>query len=340
MTPRKFLIVSVSSFALLTLAVYGFILFVDPYSNVPFSLPLERVPVSTNQRFAYPALARAERFDSAIIGSSTLRLLDPNRLSATTGARFANLAMNSATAYEQQQLLALFLRHHGDAKFIVIGIDDSWCRREKTVEKFTFRAFPQWMYDENPWNDLAYMFNDKAVENSIRLVEYFLGEREAKYDRNGFRDFTLDFGDYEATEVHQRLYPKGRAETKPGIDLTPQLGRKRAHWQFASHTLLDEMLTRMPSATRAVLVMAPMHAAYLSSSKNLYRECKGRIIALAATHKTPVLDFMIDSDITSRDENYWDPLHYRTNVAREIEASLARNFLDQAPLADFLSIYR
>ena len=34
--------------------LYGFILILDPYQNVPFSPELARAPVSTNQRFAYP----------------------------------------------------------------------------------------------------------------------------------------------------------------------------------------------------------------------------------------------------------------------------------------------
>ena len=78
--------------------LYGAILILDPYQNVPFSPSLNRAPVSTNQRFAYPALARDPIFDSAIIGTSTTRLLDPARLSSFLDARFVNLSMNSATA--------------------------------------------------------------------------------------------------------------------------------------------------------------------------------------------------------------------------------------------------
>ena len=57
-----------------------FILLLDPYDMVPFSLPIERPLVSGSQRFAYPQVMRSERFDSLIVGSSTARLIDPEQL--------------------------------------------------------------------------------------------------------------------------------------------------------------------------------------------------------------------------------------------------------------------
>ncbi len=74
---------------------------VDPFDTLPLSPPAERWPVATDARFSFPALARAARFDSAVFGTSTSRLLRPAVLDPAFGARFANLAMNDATVYEQ-----------------------------------------------------------------------------------------------------------------------------------------------------------------------------------------------------------------------------------------------
>jgi hypothetical protein len=46
------------------------------------------------------------------------------------------------------------------------------------------------------------------------------------------------------------------------------------------------------------------------------RECKRRIDGFAArVPNAHVVDFMIGSDLTRRDENYWDPIHYTQAVA-------------------------
>ena len=312
-----------TSFIVLVGLVYTLIVLVDPYQNIPFSLPLDRAPISNNQRFAYPSLARDPQFDSAIIGSSTVRLLNPENLDKLTGARFANLAMNSATAYEQMRMHELFLRHHPRAKYVIIGIDDSWCKREASYERYTFRDFPEWMFDDNPWNDMLYMFNDKALENTVRMIEYINGQRQAKYETNGFRDFTVDFGASAIGAVRARLYPNGLMQVRRAPDIVPL----RAHpdWQFASHDLLDRVFGSMASSTRAVALFAPMHGQYLLRAETLYRECKARILELAERHQIEVMDYMIDSSITRIDENYWDPLHYTSRVAHSIESDIARH---------------
>ena len=308
---------------LLSIAVvYLFIVLVDPYDSVPFSLPLEREPVSTNQRFAYPSLARKPNFDSAIIGTSTARLLNPERLNQLTGDSWVNLAMNSATAYEQMEMLKLFLRHHRGAKHIVIGIDDAWCRPGKALQKFTFRPFPPWMYDENRWNDLLYLFNDKALENTVRLLEYWQGKREAKYDRTGYRDFTADFGEYDLARARKKLYRSGKQdfeELPAGIDPT---GSDKP---YATLKLLGELIESKAGDTDITLLYMPLHAHHLVKNRTNYQACKGKLQGIAGDFvaRLNILDRMQIDTLTRDDANYWDPLHFTNRVAMQLEEELS-----------------
>ena len=87
-----------------------------------------------NQRFMYPQIVRSRRYDSAVIGTSTVRLLDPRQLDALFGGHFANLAMNAATPWEQTQIAGLFLRETAQPRTLIFGIDTDLvrgrCRRE------------------------------------------------------------------------------------------------------------------------------------------------------------------------------------------------------------------
>jgi hypothetical protein len=130
------LIAAASAIGVLT---YGFIVVIDPFNVLAFSPPLERVPVATNARFAHPALARNSRFDSAVFGTSTSRLLRPVVLDSLFHARFANLAMNDAQAYEQYRLLELFTRYHQTPLIVMIGLDAKWCATGKAFVKYTPR---------------------------------------------------------------------------------------------------------------------------------------------------------------------------------------------------------
>lgn len=306
-------------------ALYAFILVADPYQNVPFSPDWPRVPIDTNQRFSYPAIARNVAFDSAVIGTSTARLLNPDHLNVLLRARFANLAMNSATAWEQAQITKLFLRHHRHAKYLVLGIDTVWCGTGEHYEKLTFRLFPQWMYDENRWNDLFYLFNDKALEQAVREVEYLRGKRPPKYRPDGYDDFLPPDAEYDLAKARRKIYGTANPDRSamPAVEAadptlrTPEL-------RFPTHELLAEVLAAAPASTIKVLLFVPYHEQARRAQGAQYGECKGRIVDIAARHpNTHVVDFMIDTPITTDDSNYWDVLHYRRAIARTVEHSIA-----------------
>jgi len=110
----------VGTFVGVLAALYVFILLVDPYGVVPFSLPFER-PIMSNQRQVYPQILRTGRYDSIIVGTSTSRLLDPAALSRTLGGHFASLAMPSMTAWEQAQVIDYFRRTVRSSRAVVVG---------------------------------------------------------------------------------------------------------------------------------------------------------------------------------------------------------------------------
>jgi len=319
---RRFLLTLVAAFALFALACYGFILVLDPYQNVPFSPALARAPVAQNQRYAYPALARDRDFDSAIVGTSMVRLLRPARLDALLDARFVNLAMNSATAFEQVQMNALFLRHHPLPKVMIYALDDSWCRATAEPERYTFRDFPEFMFDENRWNDLLYLFNDKALENAVRMLELVRGKREPKYGPDGYFDFTRDFGAYDLDRTRQRIYGSTTAPAPPPpLNLEPKAEDVP---RMANLELLPQLLEAPPPATQVVLLIPPMHVWHAQGNAAGYRECKRQALAIA-THRPNVLvlDYLLDGPITREDRNYWDAIHYDDPVAARLEREVA-----------------
>ena len=123
--------------AALAVTIYAFVAVLDPFDTLTLSPPFYRSPITTNARYSFPALARNARFDSVILGTSTSRLLRPAELDPLFGARFANLSMNSATAYEQWRLGMLFARHHPDARVALIGLDIVWCETSEQTNKYT-----------------------------------------------------------------------------------------------------------------------------------------------------------------------------------------------------------
>ena len=182
-----------------------FILLVDPYNVVAFSLPLDRRIVSISQRHMYPQIVRSHRYDSVIIGSSTSRLLDPQALDGPFHARFANLSMNAMRAWEQHEMIDLFRRTVGAPKVLIVGLDAVWCD-PLADQRRTAYGFPEWMYDDNPWNDYLHLFNAATAEIAVRLIGYKLGLYPERVRYDGYQVFTPPESEYDLARVRRGIW--------------------------------------------------------------------------------------------------------------------------------------
>lgn len=304
----------------------GLVLAMNPYGNLPVSLFREHTIMDVNQRFQYPAVVRSKRYDSIVVGTSTSRLLEPRRLEAAFGGRWANLAMNSGTAWEQSRIAELFARTVAKPRTLLVALDHVWCAANADKERITPRGFPEWMFDDDPWNDLPYMLNTTSVEIAGRRVGNLLGLNPPRIPHDGYEVFVPPEREYDRAKVRRKLYnsdtPRRHKRTEPAYAPTPG---ERAGWRYPALTWLDAELSRSWQAR--LLVYMPVHViaqpAPGSSEAARVEECKARIAALAERHGIGFVDFGIPSPITDDDDNYWDPLHYRVGIATRIVDGLA-----------------
>ena len=299
------------------LFVYAFVAVVDPWGVLPLSPPLPRVPISTNARFSFPALARSQTFDAAIFGTSTTRLLRPALLDGMFGARFVNLAMNSATAWEQSRMLALFTRTHPAARMVVIGLDSAWCT--EVPQRTSGRPFPDWMYTGSPWRGYREIATLYAVQEAANQFAVLVGMKRRRYGLDGYTDFLPDDRLYDPARVAVRFAEWGPAPNLPA-------GPSSAH-VFPALSMLAERLAALPAETRKLLFFTPSHISQQgepgSDIAALTAACKRAVAVIASgVPGVKVVDFLIPSPITRARDNYWDPLHYRVPIASRIMRDL------------------
>ncbi len=322
MTWSRHLSILLGTFAGLVLGLVAFVLAMNPYGNLPSTVLSQHMMMDDNQRYQYPSVVRSGRYDSLIIGTSTSRLIDPKPFEAAFGGRFANVALNSGTAWEQTELVKLFLRHQPKPHALVVGIDWVWCAQNADRERITFRGFPEWMYDDNPWNDLTYILNTRAIEISARRLASAAGWASARLPPNGWEIFTPPERDYDLAKAQVKIYGAGpRVLPKPKEPADSLSAGEREGLKMPALGWLEEMIAK-GSWQRVVLMLPPVHVMAQprpgSRAALEEAECKTRISRIAAKHRIPVVDFRFGSEITTRDENYWDPLHYRVAIAERI----------------------
>lgn len=307
--------------------VYLFIALIDPYHSVPFSLRMERPIVSISQRYMYPQIVRSGRFDGVVVGSSTARLIDPEILNTGFGGRFANLSMDSMRAWEQQQLVSLFLREVGPPKSLIVGLDTVWCDPQADKQRITAAGFPEWLYDTSRWNDVLYILNSATLEIAVRLAANKLGLYRERLRSDGFGVFVPPDEQYDLKRAQGHIWqgrPREIVPQQPAVTL-PEADRSAL--RFPALGYLREMLSALPPETEVVLAFMPVHVAAQpvpgTREAAVEAECKARIAAIGKSHGAVVADWRIPSEITTKDTNYWDNLHYRLPIAHRIASDLA-----------------
>lgn len=277
-----------------------------------------------NQRFMYPQIARSGAYDAAVFGTSTARLLDPRDLDAALGARFANLAMNAATPFEQTQLAELFLRHNA-AKAALFALDATWCEADADVRRLTFRPFPPWLYEPGtPWGVLRQV-NWQSLSTAARVLVFHLGLVGARIRGDGFAVFTPPEESYDAARAAAHIHGgKTALDEEDG----PDAGRHAREVDAPMPALawLDALLAGMPPDAEKLVAFMPVHAA--AQGKPGFPQgrreavCKARVAEIGRTRGARVVDFRLPSPVTADDANYWDALHYRLPIAARIVAGL------------------
>src|SRR5690349_2853770 len=102
---RRFVATLLATAAATLLVVYGLLVLLVPFAAGRLTpLSLRGLPASA-PRLAVASLGRDPSFDAAIVGNSTVQLLDPERLGALTGRRFVQLSIPGTGPVEQVLVL-------------------------------------------------------------------------------------------------------------------------------------------------------------------------------------------------------------------------------------------
>lgn len=321
----------VATVLLLVAILFGFIAALDPFGSRVSAGQAARPLMDLNQRFMYPQLVRSGRFDAAVFGTSTMRLLDPAILSQGLGASVVNLAMNAATPWEQFQMAELFTRKTPAPKAVIWGVDQLWCDADATTpaKRLTPRPFPPWLYDDKSWNDWPELINLTTLEIAGRLFAHKFGLLPERIRGDGYEVFTPPEERYDLARARFHLFENYGGVAPDLSPIAPPVAvsaEERASWRFPALDWLDGALAALPVATQKLLVLPPIHLGGLpregSAGWERYHACKAALGSLAAKHGATIVDYAYASPITREDANYWDPLHFRLPIARRVEADL------------------
>jgi hypothetical protein len=294
---------------LLTLFGIGGVLFlllllIDPYDSARFpSFGIVGVD-DHNPRTANVSRGRDPRFNAAIVANSTGQLLQPARLDAATGLRFMQLATPQTGPREHLAELRWVASHHPSLAALVLVTDELWCSSDPRIN--LNYPFPFWLYRSDA-EYLANVLNWNSIDRAVWRVQLALGQRHPTNP--------VGYSDYSPMSLHP-FWPV------PAVD--PPITPAEAAAPFPWIKTLAGFVAKLPQEVAFVIVMPPVEISYLphpgSPAATRLARCKQALASVVAGRpRSAFLDFRNDTPEAHDRNKFFDHIHYKNPIAREIE---------------------
>lgn len=314
---RRFALAAVAGVAVLGAAILGAAYAIDPYDTG--RSPLLQKPGVRPQgpRTAHASRGRDPAFNAAVIGNSHVQLLSPERLSALTGLSFVQLSVPATGPKEQFALVDWFLRHHADARALVLGADNRWCTADPAMQND--KPFPFWLYSRDRLEYVRGLLRYDILEELPRRIGYVFSTRAARARADGYWDYEPSYGQLGfAADPNIRSRLDRRFEN--------YVANATGRFPVASH--LRELLRGLAPDVAVVLILPPVYATALpipgSVGAAADRACKAALAeALAGRRGAAVVDWRTDRPEARNRDWFFDHTHYRQPLAQLVERDIA-----------------
>ena len=145
-------------------AVAGLVYFVDPFFQ--YHKPLDGFPyVVDHQVNMNPGLAKNMDYDSVLLGSSMTVSFNTDWFQEVMGLTTQKLSYNGAYPKDQANIMEIVFEAKGkEVKQVFLGIDELNYSGDINQTKF---EIPEYLYDNNCFNDIKYLLNKDVVLDYI-----------------------------------------------------------------------------------------------------------------------------------------------------------------------------
>ncbi|MCM1559015.1 MAG: hypothetical protein NC123_05665 [Butyrivibrio sp.] len=160
---KKHIAIFLSLAAAFLLGCAALVVLVDPFFQ--YHKPLDGISYTIdNQLSQNPGLAKKFDYDSIILGSSMTVNFDTNLFREIMGLNTLKLSYNGAYPKDIHNIMTVVQNSHDPLKEVFLGIDISTYKAAPGIVAY---GIPEYLYDDSPWNDAAYLLNKDVLLNYI-----------------------------------------------------------------------------------------------------------------------------------------------------------------------------
>lgn len=144
--------------------IAGFVWLMDPFYH--YHRPLFDIPVVLeNAVYQTAGAARNLEYDSAVVGTSMTENIHTSWFDEAFDWKTMKLSYSGARSDDLKAIFEQMNLHEGPLKHVVMDLNDY----QLSCESWTsYVERPEYLYDENPWNDYQYLLSRDVLLKSVR----------------------------------------------------------------------------------------------------------------------------------------------------------------------------
>lgn len=292
--------------------IAGGIYKVDPYFHYHKPDTGSYFYVLDNQRSLNDGISRYFNYDAVITGTSMIENFKTSEMNEIFDVNSVKIPYSGGSYKEINDNLNVVLENHPDLKMVIRGLDMLAFFDDKDAMRYDMGEYPTYLYDNNPFNDVKYLFNKSVFSRVCGMVMKSRGKE--------FEPGITSFDDY--SRWHNETVSFGVGAVCPdGIAMESQ--GKQEHLTEGEKAIIEENINenvislaeKYPSVDFYYFI--PPYSVYWWYHRvvdgRLYKQVEAErfIVELILEHENIRLySFNNRTGITTDLNNYKDSIHY------------------------------
>lgn len=299
---------------LILFLIFALVWVVDPYFHFhkPFSFIKYRL---YDERYINDGISRHFEFDAIITGTSMTQNFKTSEADEIFGTNSVKESFSGASYYELSQNLERALKRNKNLKTVFWTIDYNAMYRKYDFQSYD--SFPTYLYDDNPFNDVEYIYNKDVLYHGVLsdLRRSLSGEEPMTMDEYAIWENYKELGkeyvlaNYDKEILIEHDYRKQNNLSRDEIDMVHDNINKN----------IVELVNRYPDVTFYIFY-SPYSICYwdsLKATNTMEIQFEMEQLATELMLECPnikLYNFFDQYDIITNLDNYRDKEHYGAHI--------------------------
>lgn len=206
-----FLILSVCALTV----IGGLTVYIDPFIHYHAPKTDEFYYELNNERSQNNGIVKFFQYEGLITGSSQTENFKTSEAENLWGKQFIKVPFSGGSFKEIDENLRTAVKSNPNLKVIIRGLDPDYFTRDKDHMRKDLGSFPTYLYDDNIFNDVQYVFNRDVVFSRNYQILQEAKREEAKSGITSFDQYNNWMSNFHFGKA--ALYPNGIKVKKAGV---------------------------------------------------------------------------------------------------------------------------